>query len=123
MITLTSPPSVNSVLGGSAPITYPKLVLSPFTLDPFNLAQGVQSTVRLTSPANSTQQAITGSLVINASTGVLRIEVPQLDFYRQVQLSGAQLTSVNTIITNAQNALEAGLVSLGIVAGTQSSGA
>jgi hypothetical protein len=50
------------------------------------------------------------------------VEVAQLDFYRQVQLNVGQVNSVNTIITNAQNALEAGLVSLGVIAGAQTTG-
>ena len=123
MITLTTPPQINSILGGNAPINYDKLVIGPFTLDPVILSQGVRGTVRLTSTANPTMQPILGTLSINASTGLLTIEVGQLDFYRQLQLSGAQLTSVQTIITNAQNALESGLISLGVLSGTQSGGA
>lgn len=123
MITLTTPPAINSVLGGNAPVAYNKLVIGPFTLDPVTLSNGVRGTVRLTSTASPTMQPINGTLTIDASTGVLTIEVAQLDFYRKVQLSGAQLTSVQNIITNAQNSLEAGLVSLGVIAGTQSTGA
>jgi hypothetical protein len=113
MITLTTPPEINSILGGSAPVAYNKLVIGPFTLNPVTLSNGVTGIVRL----------INGTLSIDASTGVLTIEVGQLDFYRKVQLSGAQLTSVQNIIANAQNSLEAGLVSLGVIAGTQSTGA
>lgn len=123
MITLTTPPQINSVLGGDAPVGYNKLVIGPFTLDPVTLSTGVRGIVRLTSTASPTMQPITGTLTINASTGLLTIEVGQLDFYRQIQLSGGQLTSVQTIITNAQNALESGLVSLGVIAGVQGTGA
>ena len=123
MITLTTPPQINSVLGGSAPIGYNHLVVAPFTLDPFNLQSGVRGTIRLTSSASPQMQPITGTLTINASSGILTIEVSQLDFYRQVQLSGPQITAVLAIITNAQNALEAGLVTLGVIAGVQSTGA
>lgn len=123
MITLTTPPQINSVLGGNAPISYDKLVLGPFTLDPVVLSQGVRGTVRLTSTANPTMQAITGNLTINASTGLLTIEVSQLDFYRQLQLSGGQLTAVQNIIRDAQNALESGMLSLGVLSGVQSAGA
>jgi hypothetical protein len=90
-------------------------------MDPVTLL--IHGTLRLTSTTNPEMQAITGSLRINASTGLLTIEVEQLDFYRQVQLSGPQITAVRTIITNAQNAIEAGLVNLGVIAGTQSTGA
>lgn len=121
MITLTTPPQINSVLGGSAPVPYNRLVIGPFTLDPSTLL--VTGVIKLTATGSPQMQPITGTLRINNSTGVLTIEVTQLDFYRQVQLSGAQITSVNTIITNAQNALESGLVSLGVIAGSQSTGA
>lgn len=121
MITLTTPPQINSILGGSAPVAYNHLVLAPFSLDPFTLL--VTGTLRLTSTTVPAMQPIIGSLQINNSSGVLTISVPQLDFYRQIQLSGPQIASVNTIIQNAQNGLEAGLVTLGVIAGTQSTGA
>jgi hypothetical protein len=121
MITLTTPANINSVLGGNVPVAYNRLVLSPSTMDPQTLL--ITGVLKLTSSAVPTMQAITGSLTINNSSGVLEIAVQQLDFYRRIQLSGPQITSVNTIIGNAQNALESGLVSLGVIAGTQSAGA
>lgn len=122
MITLTTPPEINSVLGGSSPVGYNKLVIGPFTLDPVTTI--VTGTIRLTSTTATQMQPILGTLRINTPAGgVLTVEVPQLDFYRQIQMSVGQINSVNAIITNAQNALEAGLVSLGVIAGTQSTGA
>lgn len=121
MIALTTPAQINSVLGGNAPVGYDHLVLNPFTMDPSALT--VSGTLRLTSTAAPTMQAISGRLSINAGTGVLEIQVEQLDFYRRLQLSGPQISAVTTIIRNAQNALEAGLVNLGVIAGTQSAGA
>ena len=122
MITLTSPAQINSVLGGSAPVGYDRLVLNPYTMDPSALS--VRGTLLLTSSANPSMQAIRGTLKIDGSgTAALEIEVPQLDFYRRIALSGPQVTSVTTIIRNAQNALESGLISLGVIAGTQSAGA
>jgi hypothetical protein len=121
MITLTTPAQINSVLGGNAPISYNKLVLSPFTLNP--VAQSIDGSLRLTSTASPNMQAITGSLSISIPTSRLQIEVPQLDFYRTIVLTSGDNTAVLGIIQNAQNALEAGLVSLGAVAGTQSAGA
>lgn len=120
MITLTTPPSINSVLGGNTPVGYNRLVLAPFTMDPVTLL--ISGAIKLTSTASPTMQPILGRLNINASTGILEVDVAQLDFYRKIQLSAAQITSVTTIITNAQNGLESGLVSLGIIAGTQSTG-
>lgn len=120
MITLTTPPDVNSVLGGNTPVSYQKLVISPFTFDPVNFA--ITANVRLTSTTVPAMTPIVGLLTVNVSSGVLEMQVQQLDFYRRVQLSGGQITAVQTIVTNAQNALEAGIVSLAIVAGTQSAG-
>jgi hypothetical protein len=120
MITLTTAPEINSILGGNAPVPYNKLVLGPFTLDPVGGA--VNGTLRLTSTTSPQMQAIRGTLTINIAQNTLTVEVAQLDFYRQVQLNVGQVNSVNTIITNAQNALEAGLVSLGVIAGAQTTG-
>ena len=101
------------------PVQYNKLVVGPFTLDP--VTSTVRGSIRLTSTASPSQQPITGNLTI--ASGLLTMDVAQLDFYRQIQLSVAQINAVNTIITNAQNALEAGLVTtLVVIAGTQSTG-
>lgn len=121
MITLTTPPQINSVLGGSAPIAYNKLVLSPFTMDA--VKQTVSAQIQLTSTAVPTMQAIAGRLTISVATSELVIEVAQLDFYRRVVLSSAQNTSILGQIEAAQAQLENGLVSLGVIAGTRSSGA
>ena len=121
MITLSTPPSVNSVLGGSSPVAYDKCVIGPFTFDPTSLT--VNATVRLTATGNAEMNAITGSLTINTTTARLEIAVPQLDFYRRVALSGPQNSAAQQIVRDAQNALEAGLISLGVLAGTQQTGA
>jgi hypothetical protein len=118
MITLTTPPQVNTILGGTSLVGYDKLVLTPMTLDP--VTGTVQATVRLTSTSQPAMQPLTGRLTI--ASGLLTIDAAPAGFFRQVQLSVGQINSVNTIITNAQNALEAGLVSLGVVAGTQATG-
>jgi len=121
MITLTTPPSVNTVLGGNAPVVYDKCVVGPFTFDPSVLS--VEAKVRLTSTANPEMTAVSGSLVINTATARLDISVPQLDFYRRVALTGPQNSSAQQIVRDAQNALESGLISLGVLSGTQSTGA
>lgn len=122
MITLTTPAQINSVLGGTAPVDYNKLVIGPFTLNPTTGNVGVSGSLRLTSTAVPAMDPITGSLTVDIASGVLVMSVPQLDFLRRVVLTGPQVTAVQTIITNAQNALETGIVNLGVVAGTQSSG-
>jgi hypothetical protein len=82
----------------------------------------VRGTIRLTSTASQAMQAITGTLQISIPAGLLTVEVGQLDFYRQIQMNVGQINAVNAIISNAQNALESGLVSLGVIAGTQTGG-
>lgn len=121
MITLTTPAQINSVLGGNAPVAYNKLVLTPFTMTP--LDGSITGRLRLTSTTNPEMQEIMGSLQIRTASGELIVEVAQLDFYRRIQLDSAQLNSVSNIIRNAQNSIESGLVTLGVVAGTQAPGA
>ena len=120
MITLTTAPQINSVLGGNAPVDYNKLVLGPFTLDP--VTSTVSGTIRLTSTSVPAMQAIKGTLTITIAQGLLKIEVAQLDFYRQIQLNVNQINAVNAIIADAQNSLESGLISLGVIAGVQTAG-
>lgn len=121
MITLTTAPVVKSVLGGNSTVSYNKFVLSSISYDPVSMQ--VSAAVRLTSTAETSMQPVTGSLRVNTATAVLTIEVQQLDFYRQIVLTGPQNASVQSLITNAQNALEAGLISVGVIAGTQATGA
>ena len=121
MITLTTPAQINSVLGGTVPVAYNKLVISPLTFDAAALI--VSAGLSLTSTTNPDMQPITGSLTINTSQGKLQIEVPQLDFYRRITLSGPQIVTLNALISSSQNSVESGLISLGVIAGTQSTGA
>ena len=121
MITLTIAKQVNSVLGNEAALVgYDRLVISPLTFDPQALT--IRGTIRLTSIASPDMQPIIGSLDINTSQGKLQIEVQQIDFYRRITLSGGQITTINGLITNAQNSIESGLITLGVIAGTQSTG-
>lgn len=121
MITLTTPTEINSVLGGNVPVAYNKLVLAPFTMDP--VGQTITGTVRLMATGAPTMQPITGRFTISVPAAEFVIEVPQLDFLRRLVLSSPQNTAVLNQIATAQNAIENGLVSLGVIAGTQSAGA
>lgn len=118
MITLTTPPSINSVLGGNSPISYDKLVVSPITIDPMNSV--ISGNLQLTSNSNPTMPNINGSFHI--SGGVVTVTVNQLDFYRRVTLTALQQTQVTNILTNTQATLENGLISLGVINGVQSPG-
>jgi len=121
MITLTNAPLVNSVLGGIATVEYDKLTLASITHDPITMITNAR--IRITSTAEPTMQAVYGSLIINTATAVLTIEVQQLDFYRQITLTGPQNTTAQLFITDTQNVLENGLISLGVIDGTQANGA
>lgn len=121
MITLTTPAQINSVLGGTSPVAYDHLIISPLTHDPMSLS--VTGTIRMTSTAAPDMQPITGRLSVDASKGVLEVEVSQLDFYRRIKMSAGQITAVMGMISAAQNAVEAGLISMGVIAGIQSTGA
>lgn len=121
MITLTSPEQINSVLGGNVPVSYDKLVIKPFTFDASLMT--VRGTLALSSTAEPEMQEITGRLEIDTASARLEIAVQQLDFYRRVALTGPQNDAVMTIIRDAQNSLEDGLVSLGVIDGTQAPGA
>lgn len=121
MITLTTPPEINSVLGGNSPVGYNKLVIGPFTMDA--VTQVVSGQIRLTSMTVTSMQPIIGRLTISVPSSELIIEVAQLDFYRRIVLNSSQNTSVLNIIETAQAGLENGLISLGVISGTRTAGA
>lgn len=121
MITLTNPKLVNSVLGGTNTVAYDKFVLDQIRY--ITTGSGtVTANVRITSTAQPNMQPIQGSLKIELASSLLTIEVAQLDFFRQITLNAGQVSAISTLIVNAQNALEAGLVTVGVVAGVQETG-
>ena len=121
MITLSQPAQINSVLGGNAPVGYDILVLSPFTMQP--VEKRITGTLRLSASVNPNMPIIQGNLTIDTATGVLEVRVEQLDFYQRVALTTAAITTVQGWINNAQNAIEGGLLSVGVIAGVQATGA
>lgn len=121
MIALTTPPQINSVLGGNVPVGYDKFVISPFSMDA--VGQTISGTVRMTVSSTPSMQPITGTMRISIPAAELVIEVPQLDFYRRIVLSGAQTTAVANWIETAQAQIENGLLSVAVVSGTRSAGA
>lgn len=119
MITLTTPPQITSVLGGSTKVGYDKFILSQVVHDP--VAQTINGLVRLTSTAAPTMNPIPGRFRLDGL--ILEIEVEQLDFYRRVTLTTQQRDAYRQWITTSQNEIEAGFVALGVIQGVQSSGA
>jgi hypothetical protein len=119
-ITLTTPSQINTVLGGNTLVSYDHVVLSPINFSPVDLI--ISATIRLTASVNPEMDVVTGNLRISLSQGTLLLTIEQLDIVRKMQLSAGQITAIQTIINNTQDALEAGLVSVGVVEGTQSTG-
>ena len=119
-ITLTTPAQINSVLGGNILIDYDHVVLTPININQVTNTLG--ASVRLTSSANPDMDVITGNLNINAGTGVLIFTVEQLDMVRKMQLSAGQITAVLNIMSNAQDALENGLINISVIDGIQTTG-
>ena len=103
MITLTTPATINSVLGGNAPVSYDKMVLSQITFQP--VAMDVAANITLTASSDADMQPITGTFSVKWATKKLTVSVPQLDFYRQITLSVAQQNAVAGVVYDAQNAL------------------
>lgn len=120
MITLTTPPEVNSVLGGAAKTAYDRFVLSSLTYSPRN--KTLTATIEILVSVDAQMSPITGSLNIDLNTKYLQITVSQLDFYRRVLLTNAQITTVQGWIDGVQAQVESGLVSLGLIAGVQAPG-
>ena len=121
MITLTNPSLVNSVLGGEDTVAYDKMVLDQIRYITSG-SKEVTANVRITSTTQPSMQEINGSLKIEIGTSTLTIEVAQLDFKSRLTLTGGQVTSITNLITNAQDALENGLITVGVVDGTQATG-
>lgn len=120
MITLTTPKAINNVLGSNATVAYNKLVIGPFTFDP--VTKNIQAALSLTVSADPDSQPISGRLTITPATSTLEFRMDQIDLLRRVKLTGPQNAAAMAVVTNAQDALESGIVSLGVVAGVQTSG-
>lgn len=122
MITLTTPPTINTVLGGATPVAYQKTTLTNLHVHP--PTRRIEADVQMVSTTVPEMPAMLGSLTIDlvGPPPVLIVTVPQLNFYRRLLLTAGQITAVQTIIDNTVNPMEAGLVSLALVAGVQTAG-
>lgn len=122
MITLTTPISVPNRLGSNSTTAYDKLRIVSINSDAVSMSINAQ--VQLLVSANPSQPIISGSLMIVATGGspVCTIQVPTLNFYAGVALSGAQVTTIQSWITTLENNIESGLISIVLVAGTQATG-
>ena len=119
-ITLTTPSQINSVLGGSVLIDYDHVVFSPINIDRAN--NKLSASIRMTSSASPNMDVINGTLTVDAGTGQLVFLIQQLDMLRKMQLSAAQITAVIGIMSDAQDSLESGLITIGVIDGMQQTG-
>lgn len=121
MITLTLAETVKTQIGGSGTVSYERVVLSPITFDP--VERTIKGRVRLISTSLAAAEVVFGAFEILLGPGVLTFRMDQKGVARRVELSGAQITAAQNILNDAQNALESGFISLGVIPGTQSAGA
>lgn len=119
MITLTTPIQIPNSLGAATTTPYNKLRVRSISVDPVTLF--LNATIELMDSSDTTQPTINGTLVID-SVGHVIIELPNINFFRTVTVSGAALNVVQGWMTTLQNSIESGLVSQGLVAGTQTTG-
>jgi hypothetical protein len=122
MISLTTPAAVPGELGASSANSFGKLRIMSILADP--VTQAISAQVQLLDTANTNLPAIIGTLVITTqgNSPQVAISVPALNIQSVVPLTGGEQTTVQGWITVLQNAIEAGLVGLGLIAGTQSTG-
>lgn len=121
MITLTTPPTINTVIGGNAPVGYDKLVMSDIRLDP--ITGHIRAAINMSSTGTPQMDAVRGTLHIDWDSKRIIVSVPQLDFFKSANLTAGQQNAVTTIIADAQNALESGVITLGFIDGIQTPGA
>jgi hypothetical protein len=122
MITLTNPILVPNSLGGTTHASYNKLRIRSIQSDPVTMVITAQAEIMVSS--DPTQPIITGGLTIVASGGTPNVvlQMPTLNFFATISLSGAALTTVQGWVSTLQNSIESGLVSQALVTGTQSAG-
>lgn len=122
MITLTNAKAVPNVLGGTSTVSYDKFVVTAINYDTVN--KRINGSIKLTCTADTAQTPLLGSFSIlpQASPAVIQIDVPDVPFHRIINLSGAQQTAVLGWFDTVQAQIENGMISIGAIAGTQSTG-
>jgi hypothetical protein len=121
LISLTTPIAVKSVLGGSATVNYDKVVIDHISYSPTQ--QTIGAAITLSASADPGQTPLLGNLLIVAQgQGYIDVQIPDLPFHRRIALTAGQQTTVQGWISAAQNQVELGTISVGVMAGTQSAG-
>lgn len=121
MITLTNVRPVTTVLGSASQTNYDRLDVISIFMDVVN--KNISGTCQLLSSGSPQAKPIPGTYSIPTSgSAVLDVEVPSLPFYATIPLTSPQQATVQGWIASTQNLIESGLVSVGVVAGTQAAG-
>ena len=123
MITLTTPPTIATQLGATSSSSYAKMRIMDITADP--VAQSISAAIQFIDTANTNLPMLIGSLSIMTQGNSPSVEIAVPDFaemFNVVPLTSAEQTTVQGWITALQNNIEAGLVSLALIAGAQSGG-
>lgn len=120
MITLTNPIKIIDSIGGTATLNYDTLRIMNIVADP--VSQSINATVQIRASSNANAPLIIGSLALITQGNPLgTLTIPNLGIFITINIS----TDVSTIqgwITTLQNNIESGLVSIGTITGTQSTG-
>ena len=120
MITLTKSVQVSSTIGSdNALVPYDRIVLQQININPVD--QLINGTVRLTASGSPEMPPIVGDLRISVPEAKLRVEVSHVG-RKSMSLTSSQNTAALKVMTDAQNALEAGLINLGVINGVQAPG-
>lgn len=121
MITLTNPATVTTTLGSSTKTNYDRLDIITIFMDVIN--KNISGNCQLISSGTPGAAAITGTYSIPTSgSAIMSVTIPSLPFYAQLALTSGNQTTVQGWIASTQNTIESGLIGVGVVAGTQSSG-
>ena len=121
MITLTNPIAVTTILGSAGKTNYDRLDLLSINYDVAN--KNLQGQCALIASGSPQATPIPGAFNIpTTGSAILTLSIPTLPFYASLALTSGQQAAVQGWITAAQNQVEAGLVSVAVVTGTQSPG-
>lgn len=121
MITLTTQIPVKTVLGAAGNTNYDRLNILTLLYDVVN--KSISGQCQLMVSTNSAATPIIGSYNIPTSgQAILTISIPNLPYFGSVALTSPQQAIVQGWVQSAQNTLEAGFVSVGVISGVQATG-
>ena len=120
MITLTDPLQVITTIGSGSRALYDRLELASIAIDVIN--KNITGTCQLVASTGGVPP-IPGTYNIPTSgAALMTISIPNALYFAEVPLTSTQQSTVQGWINTAQNNVEAGLIALGVAAGTQTPG-